>query len=150
MPLTPDQIVEEVRRWPQEQVTELLDRLAGTLQPEDAALDQAWKQETRRRIADIESGAVRGIPARKSRIAFDDRGAVKPHVFHPAADAEYAEAATYYSSISPELGGRFYDEIERLIQDIRRQPELFRVFDRPARRHFSTVFPYSVIYSRPA
>lgn len=71
---------------------------------------------------------------------------MKPHVFHPAADAEYAEAATYYSSISPELGGRFYDEIERLIQDIRRQPELFRVFDRPARRHFSTVFPYSVIY----
>lgn len=62
MPLTPDQIVEEVRRWPQEQVTELLDRLAGTLQPEDAALDQAWKRETRRRIADIESGAVRGIP----------------------------------------------------------------------------------------
>jgi len=62
MPITPDQIVEEVRRWPQEQVTELLDRLAGTLQAEDPALEQAWKQETRRRIADIESGAVRGIP----------------------------------------------------------------------------------------
>jgi len=62
MPLTPDQIVEEVRHWPQEQVTELLDRLAGTLQPVEPALDQAGKQETRRRIADIESGAVRGIP----------------------------------------------------------------------------------------
>ncbi|MGD0259852.1 MAG: addiction module protein [Verrucomicrobiota bacterium] len=62
MPLTPDQIVEEVRRWPQEQVTELLDRLAFTLHPEDPALEEAWKQETRRRIAEIESGAVRGIP----------------------------------------------------------------------------------------
>ena len=62
MPMTPDQIVEEVRHWPQGQVTELLDRLAGTLQPADSALEQAWKQETRRRIAEIESGAVRGIP----------------------------------------------------------------------------------------
>ena len=62
MPLTPDQIVEEVRCWPPAQVTDLLDRLAGTLQAEDPAREQAWKQETRRRIADIESGAVRGIP----------------------------------------------------------------------------------------
>jgi putative addiction module component (TIGR02574 family) len=62
MPITPDQIVEEVRRWPQEQVTKLLDRLAGTLQPEDPAWEEAWKQETRRRIAEIESGTVRGIP----------------------------------------------------------------------------------------
>lgn len=62
MPLTQDQIVEEVRRWPQAQVTELLDRLAGTLQPADPVLEQAWKQETRRRIAEIESGAVRGLP----------------------------------------------------------------------------------------
>jgi len=62
MPLTPDQIVEEVRRWPQEQVTELLDRLAGTLHPQDPALEEAWKQETRQRVAEIECGAVRGIP----------------------------------------------------------------------------------------
>ena len=71
---------------------------------------------------------------------------MKPHVFHPAADAEYAEAAAYFSRVSPELGGRFYDELERLIRDVRSQPNLFRVFDAPARRHFSTVFPYSVIY----
>jgi putative addiction module component (TIGR02574 family) len=62
MPLTPDQIVEEVRHWPQEQVTELLDRLTGTLHPESPALEEAWKQETRRRIAEIENGGVRGIP----------------------------------------------------------------------------------------
>ena len=62
MPLTPDQIVEEVRSWPQEQVTELLDRLACTLHPKDPASEEAWRQETRRRIAEIESGVVRGIP----------------------------------------------------------------------------------------
>ena len=62
MPLTPEQIVEEVLHWPQAQATELLDRLAYTLQPEDPALEEAWKQETRRRIAEIQSGVVRGIP----------------------------------------------------------------------------------------
>jgi toxin ParE1/3/4 len=71
---------------------------------------------------------------------------VKPHVFHPEAEAEYAEAAGFYARIGPELGGRFFDEIERLIQDVRHQPDRFRAFDPPARRHFSDVFPYAVIY----
>jgi hypothetical protein len=39
----------------------------------------------------------------------------KPHRFHPEADEDYADAATHYATISPELGGRFYDEIERRI-----------------------------------
>jgi hypothetical protein len=40
---------------------------------------------------------------------------VKPYAFHPAAEVEYTQAAEYYGSIAPELGVRFYDEIERLI-----------------------------------
>lgn len=71
---------------------------------------------------------------------------MKPHYFHPEAAEEYAAAAEYYFSIRPELGGQFYDEIERLMETVCRQPDLFRVFDAPARRHFSTVFPYAVIY----
>jgi plasmid stabilization system protein ParE len=71
---------------------------------------------------------------------------VKPHVFHPTADAEYAAAATYYAGIDPELGGRFYDEMERLIREVRKQPERFWMFEPPARRHRSTVFPYSIVY----
>ena len=71
---------------------------------------------------------------------------MKPHAFHPEAEAEYAEAADYYQRISPELGGRFYDEMERLIFDIRRDPQRFRRFDPPTRRHFSREFPYAVIY----
>ena len=72
---------------------------------------------------------------------------MKPHAFHPAAAEEYADAANYYTQISPELGGRFYDEMERLIQDVRSDPKRFRHFDPPAQRHFSTVFPYAVIYA---
>lgn len=71
---------------------------------------------------------------------------MKPHAFHPEAADEYGEAAQYYTRISPELGGRFYDEIECLIEDIRRDPKRFRVFDPPASRNFSNVFPYAVIY----
>jgi plasmid stabilization system protein ParE len=71
---------------------------------------------------------------------------VKPFSFHPEAAEEYFLAARYYSNIQPELGGRFFDEIERLIQDIRERTGFFRPFDPPARRNLSTVFPYAVIY----
>lgn len=71
---------------------------------------------------------------------------MKPHSFHPEAEEEYAEAARYYAAIQPELGGRFYDEIERLINDIRRESGRFRLFEPPARRHLGNTFPYVVIY----
>ena len=71
---------------------------------------------------------------------------MKARAFHPEADEEYAQAAEYYARISPELGKRFCDQMERLILDIRRQPQRFRLFDPPIRRHFSSVFPYAVLY----
>jgi plasmid stabilization system protein ParE len=71
---------------------------------------------------------------------------VKAYVFHPEAEDEYIEATEYYKSVSPELADRFSSEVERLIEDIRQQPDLYRIYDNPARRHFSDVFPYAVIY----
>ena len=71
---------------------------------------------------------------------------MKPVCFHPEAENEYATAAHYYAHLAPELGGRFYDEIERLLQDVRTQPDLFRLWSPPVRRHFSDVFPYAVLY----
>jgi hypothetical protein len=47
---------------------------------------------------------------------------VKPHAFHPEADAEYAAAAEQYAGLGLELGGRFYDEIERVIALIKEAP----------------------------
>lgn len=43
---------------------------------------------------------------------------MKPRVFHPEADEEYAEAVGRYAKISPELGGRLYDEIERILDEV--------------------------------
>ena len=71
---------------------------------------------------------------------------MKPHVFHPAAREEYIQAVQYYSNVRPELGGRLYNEIERLIQEIRREPRRFLQFSRPARRALARRFPYSVVY----
>ena len=71
---------------------------------------------------------------------------MKPHGFHREALAEYVHAAQEYSAVSPELGGRFYDEIERLIVEVCQWPEAYRCIRPPVRRHFSTIFPYGVLY----
>jgi len=71
---------------------------------------------------------------------------VKPHVFHPEAGEEYTRSVEYYAEIAPKLGVRFYDEIERLIKEIRRQPARFFRFSPPARRALARKFPYSVVY----
>jgi hypothetical protein len=57
MPMTVDQVVTEARLWPVERVAELVDGLAADM-PESAA----WKDETRRRIAEVQGGQVEGIP----------------------------------------------------------------------------------------
>lgn len=71
---------------------------------------------------------------------------MKPYVFHPAASLEYEEAAKYYTEINPQLGGSFYDEIERLLDQVRRQPELYFKFCPPAQPAFARKFPYSIVY----
>jgi plasmid stabilization system protein ParE len=71
---------------------------------------------------------------------------VKPFEFHPEARAEFREAASYYSTVTPELGGRFYDEIARLIGQCRETPAMYRIIHPPARRNFSRVFPYGLIF----
>ena len=67
-------------------------------------------------------------------------------LLHSEADVEFAEAVRYYSEVSPEPGVRFYREMERLFREVCANPERFRRFDPPARRHFSRDFPYAVIY----
>ena len=48
---------------------------------------------------------------------------MKPYAFPPQASEEYSQPAQYYAAISPELGGRFYDEIEGLIAQLCEQPD---------------------------
>ena len=63
MPMTLDQIAVEASHLPPEQVVELVDRLTLSLhhaiEPE---IEDAWKEEARRRVAELESGQVKAIP----------------------------------------------------------------------------------------
>lgn len=63
IPLTADQIVEEIAQWPDDAVAKLLDGIAlakhGGMSAERA---DAWAEVAARRCAEIESGKVQLIP----------------------------------------------------------------------------------------
>ncbi len=61
VPITLEQIVEETRHWPPEKVGELVGRLTEDLHASDPENEAAWKEETRRRLAEIENGTVQPV-----------------------------------------------------------------------------------------
>jgi putative addiction module component (TIGR02574 family) len=65
VPLTLEQIVEETRHWPLEKVGELVGRLTEDLHTSDPEIEAAWKDEIDRRIEQIQSGKVQGIPGKE-------------------------------------------------------------------------------------
>jgi hypothetical protein len=63
MQLSADQIVDETSDWPEDAVADLVDRILRAKYGEiDPSVDMAWQDETRRRVADMESGRVQGTP----------------------------------------------------------------------------------------
>ena len=62
VPMTVDQIVEEARHWPPEKVGELVERLTEDLHSGSPEFEAAWQAEIARRVEEIRSGKVRGIP----------------------------------------------------------------------------------------
>ena len=65
VPLTLHQIIEETRHWPPEKVGELVGRLTEDLHASDPDTEAAWKAEIHRRIEEIQTGKVQGIPAQE-------------------------------------------------------------------------------------
>jgi putative addiction module component (TIGR02574 family) len=63
VPITLDQIIEETRHWPLEKVGELVSRLTEDLHASDPETEAAWKTEIDRRLDEIQTGKVQGIPA---------------------------------------------------------------------------------------
>ena len=60
--ITLEQIIEEARHWPPEKVGELVGRLTEDLHVSDPETDAAWQAEIGRRVDDIKSVKVKGIP----------------------------------------------------------------------------------------
>ena len=59
MGMTIKQIVDETWEWPEEHAAELVNRTHGDITP---PVDAAWDEEIQRRIADLKSRRVQGIP----------------------------------------------------------------------------------------
>ena len=63
MPMTLEQFVEEASQLPGDVVSELVDRIMlakhGGIDPKT---DMAWRSEIQRRVDEIKSGKVQGIP----------------------------------------------------------------------------------------
>lgn len=63
MSMTLEQIVEETRKLPPEQLTELIERITlAAHDPVDPKIEQAWTDTAMRRLAEIESGKVKLVP----------------------------------------------------------------------------------------
>lgn len=63
MSLTLEQIVEETRKLPPEQLPELIERITLAAHgPVDPQIEQAWTDTALRRLAEIESGKVMLVP----------------------------------------------------------------------------------------
>ena len=59
--MTVEQIIEETRDWPTDKVIELIDRLSIRLQSPHSEIEDTWKSEAHRRLAEIENGTVQPI-----------------------------------------------------------------------------------------
>jgi putative addiction module component (TIGR02574 family) len=63
MSMTLHELVNEARRLPPGQMAELFDvLLAETFAAPDAVTEAAWRQETQRRVAEIQDGRITGVP----------------------------------------------------------------------------------------
>ena len=63
MPRKISDIVAEASQLPYGERTELIEQLiADTAKDIDPKVDEAWKQVTRQRIAEIRSGQAKGVP----------------------------------------------------------------------------------------
>jgi len=67
--------------------------------------------------------------------------------FHPEAEQELYEAALRYESEVPELGRRFADEVERVVQMLLEHPELGSRLDNDLRHFVLRKFPFSIVYA---
>jgi toxin ParE1/3/4 len=67
--------------------------------------------------------------------------------FHPLAEQELNDTASYYNAASPGLGITFLTEVERALKQIREHPEAAPVVHKVVRRKLIRRFPYSVMYS---
>ena len=67
--------------------------------------------------------------------------------YHPEAEAELIEAATYLNKETAGLGNLFLDDLQQTLDLIIDTPKISPVIEEKVRRKLFLKFPYSLIYS---
>lgn len=67
-------------------------------------------------------------------------------ILRPKAEEDLREAACWYESQRPLLGGQFLDEINRAVGLLESSPERHPVYYRGFRRMLTHRFPYKLFY----
>ena len=67
--------------------------------------------------------------------------------FHPAAELELIEAATYYEELVPGLGWRFEAEVRQAVDLLLQRPTIGAEADAILRKFVLVRFPYTLFYS---
>ena len=66
--------------------------------------------------------------------------------FHHEASEEYLKSVAFYEEEQRGLGWRFIQAVEAGIETVMDEPERWRCFDGPLRRHLIESFPFHLIY----
>lgn len=66
--------------------------------------------------------------------------------FHEAAEAELAEAISYYDGKAAGLGDRFLADAKRATRYIERYPEIAPIIEEGVRAKVLATFPYTLLY----
>lgn len=67
-------------------------------------------------------------------------------IFHPEAEKEYIEAYMWYEEKSEGLGTRFESMVEKKLERIQDNPEIFGYTKGLYREALVDVFPYTIVY----
>ena len=61
-----EELTARAKELPTEQRARLAEEILATLDPQDQEVDAAWDAEIRKRIEEIETGAVKTVPAEQA------------------------------------------------------------------------------------
>ena len=61
-----EELAARAKELPTEQRARLAEEILATLDPQDQEVDAAWDAEIRKRIEEIETGAVKTVPAEQA------------------------------------------------------------------------------------
>ena len=141
-------VFDEALRLPPEARAALAAELIATLDEEaDPDAEALWSEEIRKRLDEVDSGAVRPIPWAEARRRTSPPPAVtRPLDVHPSAQAEAEAAARYYAERSPRAADAFVDELDDAIAQIELAPHAFLQHVHGTRRLLLRTFPFAVVY----